>query len=174
MRTPTGQRYGPVAKAAFRARRRRPCAGTAAGQGARHLGPGAPVLIAATTLATPGPTLRCCRMRWAVRCASKACAGAWRDPKGPASIDRARAALDRDGAVIGYTFVAHDCGLVINPDGLPRCIEGNVVQGASRATSEEVAFDRTKVTSTDWTSTSLRKLVYHPATPAQAESRAAS
>jgi CO/xanthine dehydrogenase Mo-binding subunit len=26
------------------------------------------------------------------------------DPKGPASIHRARAALDRDGAVIGYVF----------------------------------------------------------------------
>ena len=29
--------------------------------------------------------------------------------------------------------VAHDCGLIINPDGLRRCIEGNVVQGTSRA-----------------------------------------
>jgi hypothetical protein len=26
------------------------------------------------------------------------------DPKGPASIHRARAALDKDGAVIGYMF----------------------------------------------------------------------
>jgi hypothetical protein len=48
--------------------------------------------------------------------------------------------------------VAHDCGLIINPDGLRRCIEGNVVQGTSRALSEEVTFDRAKVTSTDWTS----------------------
>jgi Molybdopterin-binding domain of aldehyde dehydrogenase len=48
--------------------------------------------------------------------------------------------------------VAHDCGLIINPDGLRRCIEGNVVQGASRALSEEVTFDRAKVTSIDWTS----------------------
>jgi nicotinate dehydrogenase subunit B len=48
--------------------------------------------------------------------------------------------------------VAHDCGLIINPDGLRRCIEGNVVQGTSRALSEEVAFDRAKVTSVDWTS----------------------
>jgi hypothetical protein len=42
--------------------------------------------------------------------------------------------------------VAHDCGLIINPDGLRRCIEGNVVQGTSRALSEEVTFDRAKVT----------------------------
>jgi nicotinate dehydrogenase subunit B len=48
--------------------------------------------------------------------------------------------------------VAHDCGLIINPDGLRRCIEGNVVQGTSRALSEEVTFDRAKVTSVDWLS----------------------
>ena len=47
---------------------------------------------------------------------------------------------------------ARDCGLIINPDGLRRCIEGNVVQGTSRALAEEVAFDRAKVTSTDWLS----------------------
>ena len=33
--------------------------------------------------------------------------------------------------------VAHDCELMINPDGLKRCIEGNVVQGTSRTLSEE-------------------------------------
>jgi len=48
--------------------------------------------------------------------------------------------------------VAHDCGLIINPEGLRRCIEGNVVQGTSRALSEEVTFDRAKVTSVDWLS----------------------
>ena len=47
--------------------------------------------------------------------------------------------------------VAHDCGLIINPDGLRRCIEGNVVQGTSLALSEGVTFDRAKVTSVDWT-----------------------
>ena len=48
--------------------------------------------------------------------------------------------------------VAHDCGLIINPDGLRCCIDGNVVQGTNRALSEEVTFDRAKVTSVDWTS----------------------
>src|SRR5262249_6835729 len=58
----------------------------------------------------------------------------------------------RSGKVWARKFtVAHDCGLIINPDGLRRCIEGNVVQGTSRALSEEVAFDRARVTSTDWT-----------------------
>ncbi len=59
----------------------------------------------------------------------------------------------RSGKVWALKFtVAHDCGLIINPDGLSRCIEGNIVQGTSRALSEEVAFDRAKVTSTDWLS----------------------
>ena len=59
----------------------------------------------------------------------------------------------RTGKVWARKFiVAHDCGLIINPDGFRRCIEGNVVQGTSRALAEEVAFDRAKVTSTDWLS----------------------
>jgi nicotinate dehydrogenase subunit B len=59
----------------------------------------------------------------------------------------------RTGKVWARKFtVAHDCGLIINPDGLRRCIEGNVVQGTSRALSEEVTLDRAKVTSTDWLS----------------------
>ena len=40
--------------------------------------------------------------------------------------------------------------MIINPGGFKRCIEGNIVQGTSRALSEEVAFDRARVTSTDW------------------------
>jgi CO/xanthine dehydrogenase Mo-binding subunit len=38
------------------------------------------------------------------------------------------------------------------PTGQGARIEGNVVQGTSRVLSEEVAFDRAKVTSVDWTS----------------------
>jgi len=48
--------------------------------------------------------------------------------------------------------VAHDCGLIINPDGLRHAIEGNVVQGVSRALWEEVKFDNKNVTSVDWES----------------------
>src|SRR5882762_9910282 len=59
----------------------------------------------------------------------------------------------RTGKIWARKFtVAHDCGLIINPHGLKRCVEGNVVQGTSRALAEEVAFDRAKVTSTDWLS----------------------
>src|SRR5205807_7367063 len=46
--------------------------------------------------------------------------------------------------------VAHDCGQIINPDGLRQCIEGNVVQAISRSLFEEVVFDEKGVTSGDW------------------------
>jgi nicotinate dehydrogenase subunit B len=56
--------------------------------------------------------------------------------------------------------VAHDCGLVINPDGLRNQIEGNVVQGVSRALKEEVQFDERGVTSIFWEQNS-----FHPTPP---------
>jgi nicotinate dehydrogenase subunit B len=46
--------------------------------------------------------------------------------------------------------VGHDCGQIINPDGLRHTIEGNVVQGISRTLWEEVKFDAKNVTSVDW------------------------
>jgi CO/xanthine dehydrogenase Mo-binding subunit len=46
--------------------------------------------------------------------------------------------------------VAHDCGLIINPDGLKTTVEGNIIQALSRALKEEVQFDRNNVTSIDW------------------------
>jgi nicotinate dehydrogenase subunit B len=48
--------------------------------------------------------------------------------------------------------VAHDCGLIVNPQGLRLCIEGNIVQSTSRALFEEVSFDQRNVTSVDWAS----------------------
>jgi len=47
---------------------------------------------------------------------------------------------------------AHDCGLVINPDGLRNQIEGSIAQTLSRALHEEVKFDRSRVTSVNWAS----------------------
>ena len=46
--------------------------------------------------------------------------------------------------------VAHDCGLIINPEGLRQTIEGNIVQGTSRTLWEEVKFDQNNVISVDW------------------------
>ena len=47
---------------------------------------------------------------------------------------------------------AHDCGLVINPEGLRRTIECGMMHSLSRALHEEVQFDTEKVTSVDWVS----------------------
>jgi CO/xanthine dehydrogenase Mo-binding subunit len=49
-------------------------------------------------------------------------------------------------------FVAHDCGLIINPQSLRATIEGNIVQGVSRTLFEEVRFDPSNVRSVDWIS----------------------
>jgi CO/xanthine dehydrogenase Mo-binding subunit len=64
----------------------------------------------------------------------------------------------RTGRVWAKRLVcAHDCGLVINPQGLRRTIEGAMLHGLSRALWEEVKFDSEKVTSVDWvTHPSLR------------------
>lgn len=46
--------------------------------------------------------------------------------------------------------VAHDCGIIVNPDGLRNQIEGNVIQGTSRALMEEVNFDAAGVRNLNW------------------------
>ena len=46
-------------------------------------------------------------------------------------------------------YVVHDCGQIINPDGLRNQIEGNVIQTVSRTLIEELKFDRSTVTSLD-------------------------
>ena len=59
----------------------------------------------------------------------------------------------RTGRVrVTRVWVAHDCGLVVNPDGLRNQIEGGTVQSISRTLHEEVRFDRDRVTSVDWRS----------------------
>ncbi len=62
-------------------------------------------------------------------------------------IDPAEGALR-----VARVVVAHDCGLIVNPDGLRNQIEGNVIQATSRALKEEVQFDRSRITSLDWAS----------------------
>jgi CO/xanthine dehydrogenase Mo-binding subunit len=53
--------------------------------------------------------------------------------------------------------MAHDCGLIVNPDGVKNQVEGNIVQGVSRALLEEVTFDAAGVTSLDWSSYPILK-----------------
>jgi CO/xanthine dehydrogenase Mo-binding subunit len=52
-----------------------------------------------------------------------------------------------DGQVrVKRVVIAHDCGLIINPDGLRNQIEGNVIQAISRTLKEEIKFDSSMVT----------------------------
>ena len=60
--------------------------------------------------------------------------------------------------------VAHDCGQIINPDGLEKCIEGNIVQGISRTLWEEVKFDGKNVTSVDWMTYPILEITETPET----------
>jgi nicotinate dehydrogenase subunit B len=46
--------------------------------------------------------------------------------------------------------IGADCGKVINPRQLDRCMKSGVVMGLSEALKEEVTFDESKVTSTNW------------------------
>ncbi len=48
--------------------------------------------------------------------------------------------------------VAHDCGLVVNPDGLRNQIEGATIQSISRTLEERVTWGPSGVTSVDWSS----------------------
>ena len=53
--------------------------------------------------------------------------------------------------------LAHDCGLIVNPDGVKNQVEGNIIQGVSRALLEEVTFNASAVTSLDWASYPILK-----------------
>jgi nicotinate dehydrogenase subunit B len=74
-------------------------------------------------------------------------------------------AVDRTSGKIAVRRVtcSHDCGLIVNPDGLRNQVEGNIVQTLSRTLHEEVRFDRSKVTSVDWTSYPLLTFPEAPA-----------
>ncbi|MCE2878491.1 MAG: molybdopterin-dependent oxidoreductase [Comamonadaceae bacterium] len=60
--------------------------------------------------------------------------------------------VDRASGQVRVTrvCVGHDCGQIINPDGLANQIEGGVIQTVSRTLMEQVNWDRRKVTSVDW------------------------
>jgi nicotinate dehydrogenase subunit B len=59
--------------------------------------------------------------------------------------------------------VAHDCGLIINPDGLRNQIEGNVIQSTSRALKEQVTWEGSRITSVDWDTYPILKFSEVPA-----------
>jgi CO/xanthine dehydrogenase Mo-binding subunit len=53
---------------------------------------------------------------------------------------------------IREVWVAYSPGPVVNPDGLVNQLEQATLQGLSRALLEEVKFDRSHITTTDWVS----------------------
>lgn len=57
-----------------------------------------------------------------------------------------------DKVRVEKVWVTHDCGLVVNPDGVRNQIEGNVVQTLSRALFEEARITPRGLASTDWAS----------------------
>jgi len=71
--------------------------------------------------------------------------------------------------------VAHDCGIIVNPDGVRNQIEGNIIQGCSRALMEEVNFDAAGVKNLNWNTYPIMKfsdvpevdivLINHPELP---------
>jgi CO/xanthine dehydrogenase Mo-binding subunit len=62
--------------------------------------------------------------------------------------------VDRSTGVVrvNHVWIGHDCGLIVNPDGLRNQIEGNVLQATSRALHEAVQFEGSRVASVDWAS----------------------
>ncbi|MEA2913676.1 MAG: nicotinate dehydrogenase subunit [Bradyrhizobium sp.] len=63
------------------------------------------------------------------------------------AVERASGAIK-----VERVFCAHDCGQIINPDGVHAQVEGAILQTISRVLMEEVKFDRSRVSSVDWAS----------------------
>ena len=60
--------------------------------------------------------------------------------------------VNRDSGAIRVTrlCIGHDCGQMINPDGVANQVEGGAIQTVSRALMEAVQWERNRVTSVDW------------------------
>ena len=68
------------------------------------------------------------------------------------AVDRASGSIRVERVVC-----AHDCGQIINPDGVRAQVEGSILQTLSRVLMEEVKFDRSRVLSVDWSSYPILK-----------------
>jgi nicotinate dehydrogenase subunit B len=67
-----------------------------------------------------------------------------------AAVAEVEVAVSTGAIRVTKFFIAHDCGQIINPDGLKNQIDGSTIQTISRTLKEEVTFDRSAVTSLDW------------------------
>ncbi|HEY5623336.1 MAG TPA: molybdopterin cofactor-binding domain-containing protein [Gammaproteobacteria bacterium] len=70
----------------------------------------------------------------------------------PAAVAEVEVDTTTGKVTVARITMAFDCGLIINPDGVRNQIEGNIIQGVSRALLEEVQFDSSGVKSVDWMS----------------------
>ena len=61
-----------------------------------------------------------------------------------------------------HLHVALVAGLTVYRDGVLSQLEGNLIMGASRALHEEVAFDRHRATSLDWSTYPIMRFKDHP------------
>ena len=62
----------------------------------------------------------------------------------------ARVDLESGKVKIDKVFVAHDCGYMVNPDGVLNQVQGNIVHALSRSLFEQVHSTKARVTSLDW------------------------
>ena len=67
-----------------------------------------------------------------------------------AAVDEVEVNKTTGEVAVKRIVCSHDCGLMINPDGVKNQVEGNIIQGVSRALYEEVTYDANGVTSLDW------------------------
>src|SRR5262252_10747797 len=86
------------------------------------------------------------------RCGNDARTGGYAGAIADVAVDKSTGKV-----TVRRVTLAHDCGLIVNPDGVKNQVEGNIIQGVSRALLEEVAFDASGVTSLDWNSYPILK-----------------
>jgi nicotinate dehydrogenase subunit B len=69
----------------------------------------------------------------------------------------------RSGAIrVTRVCASHDCGEMINPDGVANQVEGGVLQTVSRTLLERVTWDRDMVKSVDWASYPIMRFPQAP------------
>jgi nicotinate dehydrogenase subunit B len=70
---------------------------------------------------------------------------AWESPTAPVAVEP-----DTGRVHVKRMVAAIDAGQVVNPDGIRNQVEGGMLQALSWALFERMTFDRTRVTSIDW------------------------
>ncbi|MDP2647309.1 MAG: molybdopterin-dependent oxidoreductase [Desulfobacterales bacterium] len=83
--------------------------------------------------------------------------------KSAAVVAEVEVALETGQVRVTRFVCSHNCGLIVNPDGLKNVIEGNLLHTMSRTLYEEVTFDRSRVTSTNWASYPIATIMDTPA-----------